>query len=256
MAPNGSVMNRLLGKTAFLAGATSGIGRAAAELFAAEGARVVVAGRRVAEGEAVVNGIRELGGEAIFIRTDVTEEASVASAIDQSVRHYGSLNVIFSNAGGSSNKDGSVVDAALDEFWRVMKLDVYGTFLCNRFAIPHLIAAGGGAIINMASHAGVVGSPGRDAYSSAKGAVVTLTRTLAKEYAAKKIRVNAIAPAGVATSRIKKMMEDPKIRAMVESTQVLGLISPEEIAATAVFLASEEARCMTGQILSVHAGAF
>jgi NAD(P)-dependent dehydrogenase (short-subunit alcohol dehydrogenase family) len=249
-------MNRLLGKTAFLAGATSGIGRAAAELFAAEGARVVVAGRRVAEGEAVVNGIRELGGEAIFIRTDVTEEASVASAIDQSVRHYGSLNVIFSNAGGSSNKDGSVVDAALDEFWRVMKLDVYGTFLCNRFAIPHLIAAGGGAIINMASHAGVVGSPGRDAYSSAKGAVVTLTRTLAKEYAAKKIRVNAIAPAGVATSRIKKMMEDPKIRAMVESTQVLGLISPEEIAATAVFLASEEARCMTGQILSVHAGAF
>lgn len=85
---------------------------------------------------------------------------------------------------------------------------------------------------------------------------MTLTKTLAREYAAQKIRVNAIAPAGVATSRIKKMMEDPKIRAMVESTQVLGLISPEEIAATAVFLASEEARCMTGQILSVHAGAF
>jgi NAD(P)-dependent dehydrogenase (short-subunit alcohol dehydrogenase family) len=172
------------------------------------------------------------------------------------VRHYGTLNVLFSNAGGSSNKDGSVVDAALEEFWRVMKLDVYGTFLCNRFAVPHLIAAGGGAIINMASQAGVVGAPGRDAYSSAKGAVVSLTKTLAREYAAKKIRVNAIAPAGVATNRIKKMMEDPKIRAMVDSTQVLGLISPEEIAATAVFLASEEARCMTGQILSVHAGAF
>jgi NAD(P)-dependent dehydrogenase (short-subunit alcohol dehydrogenase family) len=249
-------MNRLSGKTAFLAGATSGIGRAAAELFAAEGARVVVAGRRLAEGEEVVNGIRCLGGEAIFIRTDVTEEASIAAAIDQTVRHYGTLNVLLSNAGGSSNKDGSVVDAALEEFWRVMKLDVYGTFLCNRFAIPHLIAAGGGAIINMASHAGVVGSPGRDAYSSAKGAVVTLTRTLAREYAAQKIRVNAIAPAGVATSRIKKMMEDPKLRAMVDSTQVLGLISPQEIAATAVFLASEEARCMTGQILSVNAGAF
>jgi NAD(P)-dependent dehydrogenase (short-subunit alcohol dehydrogenase family) len=249
-------MNRLAGKTAFLAGATSGIGRAAAELFAAEGARVVVAGRRIAEGEEVVEGIRALGGEAIFIRTDVTEEASIASAIEQTVRHYGTLNVLFSNAGGSSNKDGSVVDAALEEFWRVMKLDVYGTFLCSRFAVPHLIAAGGGAIINMASQAGVVGAPGRDAYSSAKGAVVSLTKTLAREYAAKKIRVNAIAPAGVATTRIKKMMEDPKIRAMVDSTQVLGLISPEEIAATAVFLASEEARCMTGQILSVHAGAF
>jgi NAD(P)-dependent dehydrogenase (short-subunit alcohol dehydrogenase family) len=249
-------MNRLLGKTAFLAGATSGIGRAAAELFAAEGARVVVAGRRTAEGEEVVNGIRALGGEAIFIQTDVTEEASIAFAIDQTVRHYGSLNVLFSNAGGSSNKDGSVVDVALEEFWRVMKLDVYGTFLCNRFAIPHLIAAGGGAIINMASHAGVVGSPGRDAYSSAKGAVVTLTRTLAKEYAAKKIRVNAIAPAAVSSGRIQKMMEDPNIRAMVEATQVLGLISPKEIAATAVFLASEEARCMTGQVLNIHAGAF
>ena len=249
-------MNRLLGKTAFLAGATSGIGRAAAELFAAEGARVVVAGRRTAEGEEVVNGIRVLGGEAIFIQTDVTEEASIAVAIDQTVRHYGSLNVLFSNAGGSSNKDGSVVDVALEEFWRVMKLDVYGTFLCNRFAIPHLIAAGGGAIINMASHAGVVGSPGRDAYSSAKGAVVTLTRTLAKEYAAKKIRVNAIAPAAVSSGRIQKMMEDPNIRAMVEATQVLGLISPKEIAATAVFLASEEARCMTGQVLNIHAGAF
>jgi NAD(P)-dependent dehydrogenase (short-subunit alcohol dehydrogenase family) len=249
-------MNRLVGKTAFLAGATSGIGRAAAELFAAEGARVAVAGRRTAEGEEVVDGIRALGWEAIFIQTDVTEEASIAYAIDQTVRHYGSLNVLFSNAGGSSNKDGSVVDVALEEFWRVMKLDVYGTFLCSRFAIPHLIAAGGGAIINMASHAGVVGSPGRDAYSSAKGAVVTLTRTLAKEYAAKKIRVNAIAPAAVSSGRIQKMMEDPNIRAMVETTQVLGLISPKEIAATAVFLASEEARCMTGQVLSVHAGAF
>ena len=249
-------MNRLVGKTAFVAGATSGIGRAAAELFAAEGARVVVAGRRTAEGEEVVNGIRALGGEAIFIQTDVTEEASIAFAIDQTVRHYGSLNVLFSNAGGSSNKDGSVVDVALEEFWRVMKLDVYGTFLCNRFAIPHLIAAGGGAIINMASHAGVVGSPGRDAYSSAKGAVVTLTRTLAKEYATQKIRVNAIAPAAVSSGRIQKMMEDPNIRAMVEATQVLGLISPKEIAATAVFLASEEARCMTGQVLNIHAGAF
>jgi NAD(P)-dependent dehydrogenase (short-subunit alcohol dehydrogenase family) len=249
-------MNRLAGKTAFLAGATSGIGRAVAELFAAEGARVVVAGRRVLEGEEVVHGIRALGWEAIFIQTDVTEEASIASAIDRTVQHYGRLDVLFSNAGGSSNKDGSVVDASLEEFWRVMKLDVYGTFLCNRFAIPRLIDTGGGAIINMASHAGVVGSPGRDAYSSAKGAVVTLTRTLAKEYAAKKIRVNAIAPAAVSTSRVEKLMEDPKIRAMVEATQVLGLIAPGEIAAAALFLASEEARCITGEILSIHAGAF
>ena len=249
-------MDRLAGKTAFLAGATSGIGRAAAELFAAEGARVVVAGRRALEGEEVVHGIRALGWEAIFIQTDVTEEASIASAIDRTVRHYGRLDVLFSNAGGSSNKDGSVVDASLEEFWRVMKLDVYGTFLCNRFGIPRLIDTGGGAIINMASHAGVVGSPGRDAYSSAKGAVVTLTRTLAKEYAAKKIRVNAIAPAAVSTSRVEKLMEDPKIRAMVEATQVLGLIAPGEIAAAALFLASEEARCITGEILSIHAGAF
>jgi NAD(P)-dependent dehydrogenase (short-subunit alcohol dehydrogenase family) len=249
-------MNRLAGKTAFLAGATVGIGAATAARFAAEGARVVVTGRRIAEGEAVVHDITRLGGEAIFIQTDVTQEPSIAAAIARSVQHYGRLDVLFSNAGGSSAKDGSVVDASLEEFWRVMQLDVYGTFLCNRFAIPHLIAAGGGSVINMASQAGVVGSPGRDAYSTAKGAVVTLTRTLAREYAAKKIRVNAIAPAAVATERIEKMLEDPKIRAFVEGSQVLGLISPEEIAATAAFLASDESRCMTGEILGVHAGAF
>lgn len=249
-------MKRLARKTAFLAGATSGIGRASAELFAAEGAQVVVAGRRMPEGEEVVDAIRSGGGEAIFIQTDVTEEASIAAAIEGAVKAYGKLDILFSNAGGSSAKDGSVVTASLEEFWRVVKLDLYGTFLVNRFGIPALISNGGGAVINMASHAGVAGSPGRDAYSSAKGGVVTLTRTLAKEYAVNKIRVNALAPAGVASDRIKEMMKNPEVRSHVEATQVFGLIEPIEVAAAALFLASDEARCVTGQILTIHAGAF
>jgi NAD(P)-dependent dehydrogenase (short-subunit alcohol dehydrogenase family) len=249
-------MNRLAGKTAFLAGSTSGIGRVTAELFAAEGAQVIVAGRRITEGQAVVRGILATGGQATYLQADVTQEESIASAIDEAVKRYGKLDILFNNAGGSSEKDGSVVDAALEEFWRVIKLDLFGAFLCSRFAIPHLIRAGGGAIVNMSSRSGVAGSPGRTAYSVAKGAVATLTLTLAKEYASKAIRVNCVAPAAVASERILKRLEDPKTQEQMKATQVLGLIDPAEIAAATLFLASDEARHITGQTLTIHAGNF
>ena len=249
-------MNRLAGKVVFLAGATSGIGRTAAEVFAGEGARVAVGGRRVAEGQSVADGIRTRGGEAIFVPTDVTQPESVEGAIGSVVHAFGRLDVLFNNAGGSTPQDGPVTSAPLEEFWRAVELDLFGTWLCCRYGIPEIIKSGGGSVINMASMAGITGSPGRDAYTSAKGGVVALTRSMAREYASHKIRVNSLAPAAVKTDRILKLLESVPGAKSIVAAQVLGLIEPAEIAYAAVYLASDESRTLTGQTLAIHGGLF
>ncbi|MET0984849.1 MAG: SDR family NAD(P)-dependent oxidoreductase [Steroidobacteraceae bacterium] len=247
-------MGRLTGKVAFIAGATVGIGKATAIQFAREGAQVVVAGRRVPEGEAVAAEIKRVGGEAIFVRTDVTEPDQVRDAIETTVRTYGKLNVLFNNAGGSSNADGRVTAAALDEFWRVIKLDLYGTFLCCRFAIPEMEKAGGGSIINNASMVGIKGELNRAAYTAAKGGVIALTRSMAADFVRSNVRVNAIAPGAVKTERILAMIEaNPAAKKAVE-VQPLGLIDPYEVAQLGVFLASEESRSITGEVFPMSAG--
>jgi NAD(P)-dependent dehydrogenase (short-subunit alcohol dehydrogenase family) len=249
-------MSRLQGKTAFLAGATSGIGAATARLFAAQGARVAITGRRAAEGEEVAQSILDAGGEAIFVQMDVSEPDQVAGAIAATVSAFGRLDVIFSNAGGSSGADGPVTTGSLDEFWKKVQVDLYGTFLCSRFGIPELVKSGGGSVINISSMVGYGSTKGRDAYSAAKGAVFTLTRSTAREYVADRVRVNAIAPAGVKTDRILKMLESvPDAKAMI-APQTLGLIELDEIALAAVFLASDESRSITGQVIGIHAGLF
>ncbi len=249
-------MSRLMGKAAFLAGATSGIGAATARMFAAQGARVAITGRREAEGEAVAQSILDAGGEAIFVQMDVSEPDQVAGAIAATIAAFGRLDVIFSNAGGSSGADGPVTTGSLDEFWKKMQVDLYGTYLCSRFGIPELIKSGGGSVINIASMVGYGSTKGRDAYSAAKGAVFTLTRSTAREYVAHRVRVNAIAPAGVKTDRILKMLETvPEAKALI-APQTLGLIELDEIALAAVFLASDESRSITGQVIGIHAGLF
>jgi NAD(P)-dependent dehydrogenase (short-subunit alcohol dehydrogenase family) len=247
-------MGRLDGKVVFIAGATAGIGAATACLFAREGAKVAVAGRRAAEGEAVVERITKDGGEAIFVRTDVTESQSVEESISATMRTFGRLNVLFNNAGGSSNADGLVTEASLDEFWRVIKIDLLGTFLCCRFAIPHIVKAGGGSVINNASVVGIKGQVGRDAYTAAKGGVIALTRSMAAEFVGHKVRVNALAPGAVGTERILAMIAaNPAAKKAVE-VQPLGLIDPLEIAHAALFLASDESRSITGEILPITGG--
>jgi NAD(P)-dependent dehydrogenase (short-subunit alcohol dehydrogenase family) len=146
---------RLNGKIAFLAGATTGIGQATAEAFAAEGASVAVAGRTVAAGEAVVAAIRAAGGRAIFVATDVTDPDNVRRSIEATVREYGRLDVLFNNAGGSTPQDGKVTDAPDEEFWRALRLDLHGTWSCCKYGIPALIRSGGGSVINMASLAAI-----------------------------------------------------------------------------------------------------
>jgi NAD(P)-dependent dehydrogenase (short-subunit alcohol dehydrogenase family) len=245
---------RLAGKVVFIAGATAGIGKVAAGLFAREGASVMVAGRRTTEGEAVAQEIAEAGGRAAFVRTDVTDPDSVEQAIQATIRTYGQLHVLFNNAGGSSNADGRVTEASLDEFWRVIKLDLFGTFLCSRFAIPQIVKSGGGSVINNASMVGIRGELGRDAYTAAKGGVIALTRSMAAEFVKDRVRVNAIASAAVKTERILAMVEASALARKAIEAQPLGLIDPLEVAQLALFLAADESRSITGEIFPMSAG--
>ncbi|HXT80748.1 MAG TPA: SDR family oxidoreductase, partial [Acetobacteraceae bacterium] len=199
-------MARLAGKVALITGAGTGIGRATAQLMAAEGAKVVVAELNAAAGEQTAQLIVQAGGDAIAIPTDVTEPDSVKNAVEKAVQHYGALHVMHNNAGGSTSVDNTVVEAPIEEFWRAIKLDLFGTFLGCRFAIPAIIRSGGGAVINMTSNVALMGIPGRDCYTAAKGGIASITRSMAVEFAPQKVRVNAIAPSATMTERVRKLV--------------------------------------------------
>ena len=244
-------MARLDGKAAFITGAAAGIGRATAILFAREGARVAVADINLAAAEETAQ-LAGLG--AIAIKTDVSDEASISAAIRTAVDSFGRLDILHNNAGGSTPQDNNVVDAPIEEFWRVIKLDLFGTFLGCRHGIPALIRSGGGVVINMTSNMALMGVPGRDCYTAAKGGVAALTRSLAVEFAAQRVRVNAIAPSATMTERLKKLVQaNPAVNKLAES-HLLGPIAPEDIANAALYLASDESRAMTGHIMAVDSG--
>jgi NAD(P)-dependent dehydrogenase (short-subunit alcohol dehydrogenase family) len=250
-------MARLAGKVAFITGGGGGIGRATAERFAEEGAAVVVADIDAASGEAAAASARakaRSGGDAQFLHCDVTERANVEAAIAQTVAHYGKLNILHNNAGGSTLQDGPVTEAPEEEFWRAIKLDLYGTFLCCKIGIPEIVKAGGGSVVNMASNLALMALPGRDCYTAAKGGVASLTRSMAVEYAPYKIRVNAIAPSVTLTERVKRLLANNKSIEKLASSHLLGLGQPIHVADMAVYLASDEAAITTGQILSVDSG--
>jgi NAD(P)-dependent dehydrogenase (short-subunit alcohol dehydrogenase family) len=251
-------MGRLTGKAVLIAGGTGGIGSVTAHRFAREGARVAIGSPLTADGETLVHDIIAAGGDAVFMTMDVRDEGSVDKAVALTVEQFGRLDILINNAGGSSNSDGPVTTASLDEFWNKMQVDLFGTFVSCRFAIPHLIAAGGGSIINMTSMAGFGGTVGRDAYTSAKGGVMALTKAMARTLVTERVRVNAIAPGVVGTERIRAMLEaaDSSLAHAVLGRQPMGLIDPAEIAALATFLASDESLSLTGQIIAVHGGMF
>ena len=247
-------MPRLEGKVALITGAGTGIGRATAQLMAGEGAKVVVAELNAAAGEQTAQLIHQAGGNAIAIPTDVTDPDSIKAAVDKAVQHYGALHILHNNAGGSTNVDNTVVDAPIEEFWRVIKLDLFGTFLGCRFGIPAIIASGGGSVINMSSNVALMGVPGRDCYTAAKGGVSSMTRSMAVEFAPNKVRVNAIAPSATMTERVRALVAGNPALGRLADSHLVGLIEPTDIANMAVFLASDESRMVTGHIYPVDSG--
>jgi NAD(P)-dependent dehydrogenase (short-subunit alcohol dehydrogenase family) len=200
-------MGCLDGKIALITGAGAGIGKASALLFAREGASVGLLDHQADSGEAAAKAIIAAGGQALFVATDVSDAAQIESAVAAIASRFGGLDILYNNAGGATARDGKVTDMALDEFWRTIGVDLFGTFLGCRYAIPHLVERGGGSIINTTSIRAMIGTAGADAYTAAKGGVLTLTKSLALQWANKKIRVNAIAPGVVLSERVRGLVD-------------------------------------------------
>ncbi len=251
-------MGRLAGKAALITGGGGGIGRATAIRFAEEGARVAVIDIDVGRGaesarlakEAAANG----GGDAVFLAADVTSNDAMKAAVAETVGRFGGLHVLHNNAGGSTLRDGPVTEAPDDEFWRAIKLDLYGTFVCSKHGIPAIAASGGGSVINMASNVALMALPGRDCYTAAKGGVAAMTRSMAVEYAPDRIRVNAIAPSVTLSDRVKGMLAKSAEIEKLASQHLLGFGQPIHIANLAVYLASDESEITTGQVIPVDSG--
>lgn len=247
-------MGLLENKVAVITGAAAGMGRATAQLFAREGARVVLADVQAEGGGSAVNEIKSAGGEAIFVRTDVSQGAQVRALIAQAVATFGQLDVLFNNAG----IEGSVAlfeDADEDDFERILSVNLRGVFLGMKYGLPELVRTRG-VVVNTASLAGLIGVPGMAAYAASKGGVVQLTKTAALEYAAAGVRVNCICPGYIRTdmtARLREVRRDERLRR--GAANPLGRAgTPEDIAGAALYLASDLSGFVTGIALPVDGG--
>lgn len=249
------VFSRLMGKIALITGASRGIGAAAAHLFAREGASVVLAARSQDEMARIVDEIKANGSEAMAVQTDVSDAASVEALVKRTVDAYGRLDIAFNNAGiAGGNKP--LVDTSEDLFEQVIKVNLTGIFLALKYEIPAMRAAGGGAIVNMSSTAGLIGTKaGIAPYIASKHGVIGLTKAAALEYARNNIRVNAIAPGTTFTSINERWIADPQIKQRITSGIPLGRIAEAvEVAEGALWLCSDAASYLTGVTLPVDGG--
>ncbi len=251
--------SRLSGKVALITGGTSGIGEATARLFAREGARVAITGRRVELGEAVVAQINRSGGEAIFIPADVTRGEDCRRSIDETIAAYGRIDILFNNAGIVTQ--GTLEETSEDDWVRTFDVNVTGTYLMTKLVLPIMRGQGGGVIVNNASDWGIVGGPHYTAYSASKGAVVLLTKSVALEVARDHIRVNAVCPGDTSVERWRvderrdeSLSLEEELQAMGEDLPIGRVGTVDEIANAVLFLASDESSFMTGATLIVDGG--
>jgi len=247
---------RLAGKVALVTGGGSGIGRESSLLFAAEGARVLVADRDAASGEATAAAIAKAGGEARADACDDARGADLEAAVGEAERRFGALHVLFNNAGIFPAQDGSPVDTPEDVFDLVMNVNLKGVFLGCKHGIPALLRAGGGSIINTASFVAVMGAAtSQIAYTASKGGVLAMTREIAVEYARQGIRANSLCPGPVNTPLLAEFLAAPAARARRFVHIPMGrLAEASEIAKAALFLASDESSYVTGSTFLVDGG--
>jgi NAD(P)-dependent dehydrogenase (short-subunit alcohol dehydrogenase family) len=242
---------QLHGKVALVTGASTGIGQATAIAFARAGAKVVAASRRIAEGEETVRQIEEAGGEAMFVKTDVSKAADIETLVNKTMDTYGRLDCACNNAGIIS---GSLLTDISEEDWdRQINVNLKGTWLSLKYEIPAMLKQGGGAIVNISSTAGVVALPGFPAYAATKGGIVALTLTAAVDYAKSGIRINVVSPAAIETDMLHNT--PPDIVTQILAAHPIGRAGkPEEIAEAVVWLCSDAASFVTGHNMLIDGG--
>lgn len=248
---------RLADKVCVITGAGSGMGRVASTIFAAQGARVVVADANEAAANETAMAVTGAGGQAVAIRADVSQEAEARAMIDTAVSTFGRIDVLYNNAGIMPEADHSVIDTDVETWDRVMAVNVRGVFLGCKHAIPHMVAQGSGSIINIASFVALLGcSVPQDAYTASKGALLSLTRSLAVQFGPKGVRTNAICPGPVETPLLMEwLLADEAAKQLRLARNPSGRFGkPEEIVNMALYLASDESRWTNGASLVVDGG--
>ena len=245
-------MARLAGKTALVTGGGNGIGKASCLAFARERAEVVIADYNHDAADALAGEIVAQGGRAVAVSGDVSDEQSVDRMVAAGLDAFGKIDVLLNSAGGGSTSDGPVTELELDEFWRTIRVDLFGTLLTCRRVIPEMVQAGGGSIINISSLRAVIGTHGADAYTASKGGVLAMSRAMAMQWASYDIRVNVMAPGVVLTERVSAFIKPDN---PIYRKSLLGPSEPEDVANLALYLASDEARRVTGAVMRVDGGA-
>jgi len=245
----------LQGKVAIVTGGTSGIGKDTAVLFAKAGAKVVVAGRREVEGKETVDLIRAAGGDGLFVKTDVARAADVQALVKKTVEKYGRLDIAFNNA-GIEGAASPITEQSEEDWDRTMIINLKGVWLCLKYEIQQMLKqGGGGAIVNMASVAGLIGAAGMATYCSSKHGVLGLTKSAALETAKNGIRINAVCPAVIETAMAERLFGAPEVERHMIGMHPIGRFGrPMEIAEAVLWMCSDRASFMTGQSLVMDGG--
>lgn len=249
-------MTFLRGRVAIVTGGAKGVGEAVARAFAASGASVVIADLDAEAGEQVARSIRASGGTAVFVEADVADESGAAHVVAIGQRDFGGVDVLINNAAavGLQRYDGPLLETSFETFRSTLEINVGGYFLMSRAALPSMLERGGGSIVNVSSITALRGELRLTAYGASKAAIAQLTRAVSTQYSGRGVRCNAIAPSYVSTEGNEKRVPAALQRAYLRQTPAGLLVSPQDVAGLAVFLAGDEARLITGQLIPVDGG--